>query len=179
MRIVLVLPDAGLSDLNTQHRRNIVLSRMQAAREFWRREAGIELNWHGVTIVHSSEFHTLETERDVRAALDEYALLNVPAIVAVDAVESRVGDVSARTIAPWGFAVDTLMSEPDVYAHEYGHLVIPTMLSHSLKGTHIWGNPTNLMASGEARQGRPLDTLFLTQEQVDGARQTVRERGWD
>ncbi len=105
---------------------------------------------------------------------------NGPVVITVNQLENN--SVSGETSSDrHGFCAVMGVAGAETYAHEFGHVFIPRMASHSLWSVHVFGNPTNLMASGSAREssGIGLDGLSLTQGQIDAAREKIRKKGWN
>lgn len=155
--------------------------RIQAASDFWRRWAGIEFVWdRNIPVVRGDGVFCPENVDAVEGIVNpQYQQYGVPVAMLV----SKIGDEPDTDgfTSGNGFVV-TSFHTGETFAHEMGHVLIPRMFTHSIWATHIQGNPANLMASGQDREDanqNDLAVMFMTQRQVDEARSTVTEEGWN
>jgi len=161
--------------------RRILNENMSKASDYWKRTAGIELIWDKDIPLVDDPIAMSTTRSELHDVVSDYYHDRGHHVIIVN---DRIGtaDDLYTGFTPehdLGFGILRHGGNEETIAHELGHVLIPRMFSHSVWATHITANPTNLMAEADERPGVKLRQLFLTQAQVDSARTTLMQMGWN
>jgi RHS repeat-associated protein len=185
VRVNPVILKSGYPGLDTleriENQKGHLEEALSSASEFWQANAGIKFSWDEIQVVDMPSYLHIESTSMLDNAISEF-YNGSPVVLVVDNLDNpessgwtshnRNGCALIRNI----FSSGTL-------AHEIGHMLIPRKFTFSLWSVHIEGNPSNLMSSGAGRLDRDypfgLNDLFLSQQQVNVARNTVVERDWN
>jgi YD repeat-containing protein len=144
------------------------------AKTYWKDKAGIELQWDGIQFDNSGKWDRVSIGYGDGNA--DYAVsafyTGAPVIVygtrIVDSHHQGTTGYTPRSVRK-GIVVEAAGGE--TIAHELGHLFMDDD-HHPV--------PLNLMSEGEDRDNvnHAVDDLYLTQDQVDWARNTVVDEQW-
>jgi len=166
---VILIPQSYPNELSASDA-NLMNQSLSGASAYWKRWAGIEIDWGAIRIVRvgNADDANMETVSKLQTTVNAY-YTGSPVVLGVEALDDP--QTSGYTVKH-GFGEINDVADSLTYAHEFGHLFT--------KSGHAHLNSRNLLSNGEtqARAGMTLDNATLTQSQVDKARKVVANEGW-
>ena len=141
---------------------------LEGASNFWKERAGIEFYWSKILSDDRPEYSKLTTESAISKAVNSYYDGN-PVVLVIEELDlSAAGGETPRSRN--GMVIRRDCASDDVIAHEFAHMFCWYWLIHV-------SDKNNILTTGDNRSNY-LSKLWMSQKQIDDARNYVIKREW-